>query len=270
MALRLPLPRRAMNRTNVFAIGVCLCASCGKTSAVPQASDDADASGLLEASAISDGQACGSAVAIPQAHRAVAQNCPPERGSTVPLDTTSCLDTTGMFCKSDADCTAGRNGRCFASYLSQCQSYCSYDDCLTDTDCPGKEACACRSSGASTAPNVCATDSSCRTDSDCGECGFCSPSIPPSGGPSSCSHDLSDGAVTTCGIYFSGNVGSSVLGFDLGGGACSFGASLSYACHTLNDECTNDSDCPEVGGYCAYVDAEKRWACGGCSNLPHM
>ncbi len=41
--------RRPMNRTNVFAIGVCLCASCGKTSAVPHASGDADASRLLDA-----------------------------------------------------------------------------------------------------------------------------------------------------------------------------------------------------------------------------
>jgi hypothetical protein len=40
--------------------------------------------------------------------------------------------------------------------------------------------------------------------------------------------------------------------------------SEAYACHTPSDTCTNDSDCPGDGGYCAYVQAQKRWACSTC------
>jgi hypothetical protein len=180
------------------------------------------------------------------------------------VDTTSCADTSRIRCSNDADCTAGRNGRCVASYISPCRSYCSYDDCSTDTDCPEREACVCRSSGTSTAPNVCAPDSNCRTDSDCGECGFCSPSIATN---TACLHDLGGGAVTTCGVDFSGT-GTEEIKIDLGG--CASVLSLAYACHTLNDECTNDSDCPTVGGYCAYVDAQERWACTPCSIPNHL
>jgi hypothetical protein len=203
--------------------------------------------------------------AIPQAHRAVAQNCPPERSSIVPVDTTSCADSSRITCSNDADCTAGRNGRCLASDIDPCQTYCSYDHCLTDTDCPEREACVCRSSGASTAPNVCAPDSNCRTDSDCGECGFCSPSIV--GNSLACLHHLDGGAVTTCGVAVAGN-GTEEIEIDLGG--CAAVLSLAYACHTMNDECINDSDCPAVGGYCAYVDEEKRWACTVCKIRNHL
>ena len=118
-----------MNTWYLVAIGVCFCASCGTTSDVPHGS-------MPDASAGSDAEVCGSAMPIPQAHRAVSENCPAERGSIGPVDTTSCTDTSRITCTSDADCASGSNGRCLQSGVDLCQTYCSSDDCLTDTDCP--------------------------------------------------------------------------------------------------------------------------------------
>ena len=243
-----------MNTWYVVAIGICFCASCGRTSDVPHGSTS-------DATAGSDAEVCGSAMPIPQAHRAVSENCPAERGIIGPVDTTSCADTSRITCTSDADCASGRNGRCLQSAVDICQTYCSYDDCLTDTDCP-EGPCLCRSSGTDTAPNYCATGSNCRTDADCGECGFCSPSVVSNS--SACLHHLDVGAVTTCGVTVSGN-GTEYIEIDLGGCAPVLG--LAYVCHTLNDECTNDSDCSGDGGigYCAYTGGENRWKCDICT-----
>ena len=62
----------------------------------------------------------------------------------------------------------------------------------------------------------------CRTDADCGEDGYCSPSL------------------GSCGNY------SGVVG---------------YYCHTCMDECAEDSDCKEPGGYCAYEPTRGHWRC---------
>jgi hypothetical protein len=79
-------------------------------------------------------------------------------------------------------------------------------------------------------PCVCATDSggnnrcfggNCATDADCGAKGYCSPSFGP------------------CGNY---------------------AGVVAYYCHTCQDACTDDSDCPN-GGYCAYEPAAGHWLC---------
>jgi len=139
-------------------------------------------------------------------------------------------------------CGAGMNGRCFLNG-DPCRTLCSYDDCLTDTDCPSGQPCTCRASGTETTANRCVVGSTCATDANCGECGFCSLSVQHT--VLQCSPP-SDAGARKC--------------------ACEGVTSEAYACHSVNDECTDDSDCPGVGGYCAYVDAEKRWACTACKS----
>lgn len=194
----------------------------------------------------------GGAIHVPQSHRAVSENCPSERGSMGPINTTSCESTSEISCKSDADCTAGRNGRCILD--GWCLSSCSYDQCLADTDCPGMQPCYCRSSGADTLANVCVAGSNCLTDADCGECGFCSLSVQRGlldcSSVDGCTEGGCDGAgtATRC--------------------TCLSVESSAYKCHTSNDECTNDAECPL--DYCAYMEPTMRWECGSCSYMTHL
>jgi hypothetical protein len=256
-------------KTLHVAIGMYLCASCGgamrqghppvdaNAGFAPdgQSSDDTDASDTVGATGATDGQVCymlaGGVVHIPAEHRAVSQSCPSERGSIGPIDASHCTDTSGLACTSDADCVAGRNGRCQLNG-SQCRTYCSYDDCGTDTDCPDRQPCICRSGGTDTMANRCLAGSNCRTDDDCGECGFCSHSVQradlqcPSG--KGCSGPECDGGGTASQCICTSIVGSV------------------YACHSRDDECGGDSDCPGLSaGYCAYVEAAGHWMCGSCT-----
>jgi Cys-rich repeat protein len=75
-------------------------------------------------------------------------------------------------CSHDADCTAGRHGRCVQTHLGPCG--CVYDACTSDADCPSGQACACNPVGFG---NAC-VPASCRVDADCGDGGFCGPVIP--------------------------------------------------------------------------------------------
>ena len=151
----------------------------------------------------SAGGACGAAP-IPKQHRPNAAACPTARG-TVPLpDMTACTIRTYITCTKDADCTAGKNGRCFAK--DACNTACSYDECLTDSDCAAGP-CLCRSSNTDSQRNECLPGSNCKIDSDCnGGCGYCSPSATPD--PAGCT------------------IGT-----------------LTYNCHTANDECVDQNDC---------------------------
>jgi ribosomal protein L32 len=189
----------------------------------------------------------GGVVHVPRQHRSVSDSCPAERGSIGPVDATQCAGISGMACRSDADCTAGRNGRCLLNG-GRCLTYCSYDECQTDTDCPESQPCGCRSDGADTVENRCIAGSNCRIDTDCGECGFCSLSIVRadleclSGGLTATSCD--------CGSY----------------------VSLAYHCHTMYDECADYDDCSDgkdgpglTGTYCAYTEGTMRWECGVCT-----
>ena len=221
---------------------VLYCASCGKANDVSQTSTSGADSG-------SRAQACNTATPIPQHHRTQAQSCPADRGSISPIDTAACSDLSGLVCKTDADCTAGNNGRCLLN-ADPCRTYCSYDECITDIDCPQKQPCACRGSGSETAANTCIVGSTCSTDADCATCNFCSLSVQPTllqcTPVDACMQgacDASD-AATRC--------------------ACVGITSEAYACHSPSDECIDDSDCPGDGGYCSYVQEKKHWVCRVC------
>jgi len=255
------------------AIGMYLCASCGSALRHEQTPVDAssafatdgqvsygteatDAPGATVADDFdSGGQVChmsaGGVVQIPPEHRVVSQNCPSERGSIGPIDASRCVDASGLTCKSDTDCTAGRNGRCQLN-SSPCRTYCSYDDCSADADCPDRQPCTCRSSDADTMANRCLAGSTCRIDADCGECGFCALSV--------------QRADLQCPI------GSGCTLLDCDGGdtanrcVCTSIVSAAYVCHTRDDECADDSACLGLSaGYCAYVEAAAHWKCGVCT-----
>jgi hypothetical protein len=196
----------------VLALSLLLCISCGGKAQL--ASADAGATSAPDAqaggAANAGGGACGSA-RVPKEHRAMAQACPTARGSSGPLDMTGCMNRAGITCTKDADCTAGLNGRCLP-HNEPCDTACSYDECLTDSDCAAGP-CLCRSSGSDTLSNQCLPGSNCKTDADCGNCGYCSLNAP-------------------------------LLGFD-----CRV-ESRSYVCHTASDQCTDPGDCD--GGFCSY------------------
>jgi hypothetical protein len=122
-------------------------------------------------------------------------------------------------CSTDSQCDGGTNGRCtWAGGLST--TFCTYDTCFADTDCPPGVACECDPEfGNSCQPG------NCRLDSDCA-CGFCSPSPDVQG----------------CIPYF---------GLQPAG----------YYCHTPNDDCTNDDQCTQGAGVCAWQPTVCKWAC---------
>lgn len=158
---------------------------------------------------------------VPLVHRATADPCPttrPPGGCTFSGPLSSCT--------SDAQCTAGNNGRCTGDPHDGCR--CTYDECVTDGDCASGTLCDCRTPGKGLAPgpNRCLT-AGCRLDSDCGAGGYCSPTLDPS-----------------CGA-FTGRTG--------------------WYCHTASDTCTNDRECPMDGGagaYCGYHPEVGHWQCG--------
>jgi len=248
-------------KTLYVTMVACMCVSCSSTTLHSQRAVDAQAavdgpaieSGADVGTQDSGGETCrlsGGSIRIPQEHRAAPQSCPAQRGSISPVDTRQCASTVDISCTSDAECTAGRNGRCLLR--GYCESACSYDECLRDTDCPAKQPCDCRSDGTSTIANRCLPDSNCATDADCGQCGFCSPSMERA--------DLECWSTEGC----------SDASCDAGGGtnvcACVDAVRLTYACHTANDECTDNADC--ALNYCAYKADTSQWACGSC--LPQM
>ena len=153
----------------------------------------------------------------PKTHRAAATDCPHDR-----VAGTAGSPRTGDKCATDADCTAGQNGRCESSLQG---NVCSYDECFTDADCGSAGVCGCRQDQLYGA-NVC-YKGDCRTDADC-PTSWCSPSVV----------DVS----TSC-----------TSGIPIG--------SVGFFCHTAADECTNDADCPSSENSCTF-DADKlHWAC---------
>jgi hypothetical protein len=229
-----------MRTWSVVALGWCLAAACGGEArhrvGDAEPGDVPDAS-VPDASVPDAGSSTCAGAALPEQHRAAAEACPMERGSLGALDTTRCIDRSGITCTSDADCTEGNTGRC-VSDTDPCLTKCSYDGCLTDADCAAGP-CTCRKNAADVAANACLPGSNCRTDADCADCEACSPSVVPN------------------------SVDCNPLG------ACSCGdgvATLRYACRTQGDECVTASDCQ--GGssaYCAYDDGFRRWKCANCS-----
>jgi hypothetical protein len=102
--------------------------------------------------------------AKPDSHRAQGASCPETRPPGTP-------NPEGGACKTDADCAAGKNGRCSSWSAGRMapQNICTYDTCFSDKDC-GTGLCTCDGHG-----NYC-LGGNCRVDSDCGTNGFCSPS----------------------------------------------------------------------------------------------
>ncbi len=172
--------------------------------------------------------ACRKSVAgrEPAVHRASATPCSSVRAPLLPNPVSG---VTGE-CTSDADCTVSLDGRCDLSGCDpdagSCTAYCTYDACLTDHDC-GTGLCQCRATSRDV--NSCRpVDGNCSIDNDCGPTGrgFCSPS-------KSLNCDNLDYVV---GFY----------------------------CHTNDDECVDDSDCPNIqsnAGRCAWDAVDVRWAC---------
>lgn len=153
---------------------------------------------------------------VPKQNRPQGGQCPSQRGAG--------MNGSGGApgeCTKDADCTAGRNGRCLFRGFGAQILQCSYDECLVDSDCAGNVPCDCRASASSSAPNVCGTGSNCRVNGDCGSCGWCSPSEAPT--------------------------------------AFCFGRNTTYFCHTPSDTCFDDTDCGS--GSCNLDPMTHHWAC---------
>jgi hypothetical protein len=170
------------------------------------------------------------AARVPTMHRAQAQACPTGAAPATDAGVTI-MPAAPMACSKDADCTdAGGNAP--GTGLVCFQGLCSYDQCATDQDCMNGGVCICRGntfwgSWGHPSSNSC-VPANCRSDADCGPGAWCAPTVN-----------------LACGRFYG------VQG---------------YYCHTCDDACTDDSDCPahDTGpaGYCAYDTTVGHWVCG--------
>jgi hypothetical protein len=158
----------------------------------------------------------------PTEHRAVAAACTPSTRTPPPPD--GGLTT----CTSNADCMADGGTPFTAPFTTCLHGVCSFDQCLTDADCPNGGVCGCASDyyggNAAYHPNVC-VPANCHTDADCGAGGFCSPSR------------------TYCGSY------------------------TGFYCHGPQDTCVNPTvdcaGCPgTTGNACVYAPTVGAFVCG--------
>jgi hypothetical protein len=174
----------------------------------------------------------------PLDHRASATACPRGRdaGLGFPCPDSGASPLPGNPCAVDSDCTGGNSGLCLCvpdlvpppsgsgPGMLYTQTFCSYDQCLVDSDCGPRVPCDCRVPNIFGSPNVCLSASNCAVDSDCAPPSFCSPSLVVAQTP------------------------------DIG-----------YFCHTPNDTCIDDSDCPVPGGplreTCRFDATSAIWHC---------
>jgi hypothetical protein len=195
------------------------------------------AAACLIATALSCSGANPKPAHVPANHRPAVSLCPDERGPGMSLG--SCGSTVAA-CTNDGVCTAGVNGRCLYFGGGACNQVCSYDECASDSDCPGNAPCACRRSPSDSRANACAPASKCRIDADCGAGGFCSPTtILPFCHCRSVCHDDAGGGDYLCGDN------------------CGHG----YFCHTPKDTCVDDTDCTD-GELCNFDLPSQSWKCG--------
>lgn len=198
---------------------------------------------------------------VPAQHRPSGIPCPSARGaiaSSPACDPASDPSCTMAACVTDADCTAGVNGRC--SHLhrgpANIRLFCTYDECASDDACASGP-CQCRPSGESSEANRCENAGNCRVDADCGPGGFCSPSLIGFGFCSCPTLDLCVDAGDGTGCFVSIDGGPPMAVPCVCGNTC---AAPGYYCHTRCDACASDSDC-EAGGHCLFDAREQRWAC---------
>jgi len=203
-------------RRLLFFVLVAGSAACSSESSSPAATDGGATDGGAT-DAPSDASA-----RLPKVHRPTADECSHDRppgGAT----------TASGTCAKDADCTAGKNGRCLppSPPFGATGNECSYDECFLDTEC-GSGVCDCRNAQ-HRKTNTC-VKGNCRTDAECGGRG-CSPS-----------------AIT---------VETSCLeGIPIG----SFG----WFCHAAGDECIDDAECgsgPSGPKVCLYDTEVLHWKC---------
>jgi hypothetical protein len=129
---------------------------------------------------------------VPAKHRATPQACPTDRGAGPAPQPYPQNQSNG--CTSDADCTAGVNGRCFPNEGLVGPGGCSYDAC-SNAMCGATTPCTCRASATDNTANVCDTGGNCAVDSDCGPGGYCSPSASGCGMAPYFCHTPSDGCI---------------------------------------------------------------------------
>jgi hypothetical protein len=221
------------------AVGLAIVAwGCGRTGFDPGGGAASGLGGIVGAGAGAGGGACGGRV--PMKHRASGSACPSDRGPGPSFDQCAAVGgaPAGPGCQHDGECSAGGvNGRCLpvSRLFGPCTTGCSYDRCLTDSDCGDRVPCTCRPTVMDPAANVCETASNCAVDGDCGAGGYCSPSLV--GQFCFCPAAMGDG--------------------------CGHG----YFCHTPGDKCIDDADCGG-GQTCNYALATGTWTCSECWPIP--
>jgi hypothetical protein len=208
----------------------------GRESGTTALANSSGAGPNMDSSEVGDAKSGVSAMeaSIPKIHRTTPSSCTQPRSGDGDAGV-YCgfflgeVPSEAGACQYDTDCTAGVSGRCACAPPVPgigAATACSYDACQSDRDCSNGSSgsvCDCREgplgNGNQSAANVCLAGN-CRTDADCGSAGYCSPSNVPGCGPN----------------WWYG-----------------------YFCHTANDTCTNDTDCPGPNGICAtYGNA---WHC---------
>jgi hypothetical protein len=119
------------------------------------------------------GRSSGACMREPREHRSVAEVCDDTRppGDALP-DFEPPVPTPPGYCVVDAECTEGKNGRCEEFRGDR---RCTYDQCMSDSDCASGGPCGCSLAFWSDA-NACLLGN-CHTDADCPEPGYCSPTL---------------------------------------------------------------------------------------------
>ncbi|HTB79109.1 MAG TPA: hypothetical protein VK762_37960 [Polyangiaceae bacterium] len=167
---------------------------------------------------------------VPQDHRASGMVCPSQRG---PGEDVTCTPDASTMCTADSQCTSGANGRCGSFEIGPLP----VPDC--STQCSYDE-CFQDSDCGSRIPCECRASASSSAANDCV-------------GGSKCATDADCGS----GGYCSPSVGGTCFGHF-------------YACHSPEDTCLEDTDCPQGGAMsrCLYQVQLGRWACGTCISPP--
>jgi hypothetical protein len=212
-----------MRRCSGFAaitavLSILVTASCGGVAtSAPSPSSSSDAGADHE-----EAPPVPTPARVPTDHRSAAAPCTQPRGPGISAN--DAQHFTGE-CHADADCTAGKNGRCELQALAKL--VCSYDECAADADC-ASGVCTCRN-GAHDGANTCFRGN-CVTDADC-RGSYCSPS----------GTKITYNCMTTP----EGPVPASSFG---------------YFCHTASDACVDDADCGQEGA-CVFQTSLQKWAC---------